>query len=182
MKLINKYTHLNFPPQFKIISLNLNNNNNKIFYCYDNKYFYRFSADNFYIDKELNSVIIFNKKFKINFYSINFFKKFIKSLNCYFYIKIKFKGKGYKIKYIKRKKKITFYFGRSHLTIIKYKKIILKKYLKYKFIIKSNNLEILKKNAKITTNVKPLNIFTLRGIRQSRSLIYKRKGKKGSYI
>lgn len=179
--MINKL-NLNFPPNFKIIGLKKNLCNKKSFYVYNNIYFYKFSAYDYYIDDGLNSVIISTNNLKTNYKHMNFFKKFLKSLDCYFFLKIKFKGKGYKIKYIKRKKKITFFFGRSHITIIKYKGIILKKNLKYKFILKSNDLERLKKNAIMTTGVKPVNIFTNRGIRISRSTIFKRKGKKGSYI
>jgi hypothetical protein len=75
-----------------------------------------------------------------------------------------------------------FYFGKSHITIFKFKKVQIKKSGKYKFILKNLNPTILKNIALNVTNIKPVNIYTLRGLRLSRQLIFKRKGKKGSYI
>lgn len=108
--------------------------------------------------------------------------KFLKTFEFYFFIKIKFKGKGFKIKFNKKLKIIKFYFGRSHITVFKLKKIKLKKVTKYKFILKSLNLWKLKTNSIKITKIKPINVYTLRGIRLSKQSISKRKGKKSSYI
>ena len=181
--MVDKKVVLNFPPQFDIINLKLKGKSKNLFYCYNKTYYYKFSAKHFYFDEETNSAVIsFKTKIECTSFFTNFFKKFIKSVDCYFFLKIKFKGKGYKIKFFKKKKIMKFYFGRSHLTYVRYKRIILKKNLKYKFVLKSNNLEFLKKAGSTTLSVKPINIFTLRGLRIGRSIIYKRKGKKGSYI
>jgi hypothetical protein len=75
-----------------------------------------------------------------------------------------------------------FYFGRSHITIFKFKKIQIKKSGKYKFILKNLNPKSLKITALNVVNIKPINVYTLRGLRLSRQLVFKRKGKKGSYI
>ena len=108
--------------------------------------------------------------------------KYLKTFEIYFFIKIKFKGKGFKIKFTKKIKLIKFFFGRSHMTFVKLKKIKLKKITKYKFLLKSMNLAKLKKNASNITYIKPVNLYTLRGIRVSRQFIHKRKGKKSSYM
>lgn len=100
----------------------------------------------------------------------------------YIFNKIKFKGKGYKIIYNKIKKNIKFFFNTSHLNIIIFKKLIIKKNLKNKFILinkkKNSNNFIVNKIVKIRN----INIFTLRGLRKSKQIILKRKGKKSSYI
>lgn len=108
--------------------------------------------------------------------------RYLKSFEIYFFIKIKFKGKGFKIKFKKKIKLIKFYFGRSHITFYKLKKIKIKKINKYKFLLRSFCLSKLKQVASNITNIKPVNVYTLRGIRISRQFIYKRKGKKSSYI
>ena len=68
------------------------------------------------------------------------------------------------------------------MTFFKLKKIKLKKVTKYKFLLRSFNFNKLKKKAIEITKIKPVNIYTLRGIRVSRQIIKKRKGKKSSYI
>ena len=72
--------------------------------------------------------------------------------------------------------------GKSHLTIIKFNKINIKKVGKYKFIIKNLNVIKIKQEIKKITKIKKINFFTLRGLRVSRQIVFKRKGKKSSYI
>ena len=178
-----KKISVNLPPQFNVIILKKKNGCKQMFYCYNKMFYYKFSFEKFYFDNNLNTAIAFiDNKNEMDVFEKNVFKKFIKSLDCYFFLKIKFKGKGYKIKYSKKKKFMKFFFGRSHITYIKYRAIILKKNLKYKFVLKSNNFDYLKYVANLTKNVKTVNIFTSRGLRISRSLLFKRKGKKSSHI
>lgn len=120
-----------------------------------------------------------NTNNNLNFKKIN---NFLKTFESYFFVKIKFKGKGFKIKFNKKLKLIKFYFGKSHITIFKLKKIKLKKVTKYKFVLKGLNFSKLKRKASEITWIKPVNVYTLRGIRLSKQLIRKRKGKKSSYI
>lgn len=173
---------INFPPQFKIVYLIKKDKSKSFFYCYNKIYYFKFSFKKIVFNENFNSFTFSSEIDYFNNFEKKFFKKFLKSLDSYFFLKIKFKGKGYKIKYKKKKKLMKFFFNRSHKTLIKYKKIILKKNMKYKFILKSPNIEYLNNVAKIVTNVRPLNIFTNRGLRKSRFCVGKRKGKKGSYI
>lgn len=100
----------------------------------------------------------------------------------FFFKKIKFKGKGFRIKFFKKIKIIKFFFGKSHKTFIFLKNINKKKINKYKFyIIGINKQKILKIVEKIL-KIKKINIYTLRGLRKNRQIIFKRKGKKGTYI
>ena len=96
--------------------------------------------------------------------------------------KIKFKGKGFRIRFLKKLKLVKFFFGKSHKTYIFFRNIILKKINKYKFILKGLNSENIIVNSKRITSIRPINFYTLRGLRESRQIIFKRKGKKGTYI
>jgi hypothetical protein len=106
---------------------------------------------------------------------------FLYSWSFYFYQKIKFTGKGYRITFRKRRKKITFFFGHSHITMILFRTVLLWQPHKYKFVIVKNSLKKLVWLNKLITKIKPMNMYTRRGIRNSRQIIFKRKGKKSTY-
>ena len=101
-----------------------------------------------------------------------------------FFNKIKFKGKGFRVRFKKNKKILKFTFGHSHINyiFINNTKTKIKRLGKYKYIFKNkNNLKInlfLKKICEI----KPINMYTKRGIRVGRQIVYKKKGKKSTYI
>lgn len=183
--MVKKNYSINIPISFNIIILeNKKNKNDLTIILYNNIQTITLVIDKKKIKVDLesysikiNSYINYNNNF--NFKQIN---KFLKTFEFYFFIKIKFKGKGFKIKFNKKLKLIKFYFGKSHITIFKLKKIKLKKITKYKFILKNLNFMKLKTNAMKITKIKPVNVYTLRGIRLSKQIIRKRKGKKSSYI
>lgn len=110
------------------------------------------------------------------------FNKISYTFEDYFCKKIKFKGKGFRLKIKKKHKAIKFLFGHSHLNILFIKNFKLKKCGKYKLTLKSTLFNKINVLAKKITNIKPVNVYTNRGIRISRQIIFKRKGKKGSYI
>lgn len=99
-----------------------------------------------------------------------------------FFKKIKFTGKGFKIRFRKRKKFLKFFFGHSHMKIIFIQKTKIKKLTKYKYILKFKNIQQLTKTCNLICNVRSMNIYTKRGIRQTRQFVFKRKGKKSTYI
>jgi ribosomal protein L6P/L9E len=148
------------------------NNNTTIHIC--------FQLNNLLLDKETNAL-----KFRLNNYVINNESintniiRLIKKFYIFYYIKIKFKGKGFKIALRRKKKRINFYFGASHIKIVYLKNLKLKKLTKYKFYMKSKELQSLNSSCKKILNVRPLNSYTLRGLRNSKMAIIKRKGKKG---
>lgn len=183
--MINKILSINIPISFNIIILENKKNKNDLTIILYNKLYSITLISNkkkTKIDLESYSIKInnnINYNNNLNFKQIN---KFLKTFEFYFFIKIKFKGKGFKIKFNKKLKIIKFYFGRSHITFFKLKKIKLKKITKYKFILKNLNFMKLKTNATKITKIKPINVYTLRGIRLAKQTIKKRKGKKSSYI
>lgn len=183
--MVNHIFNINIPISFNIIILENKKNNNDLTIILYNKLYSITLVNNkkkIRIDLEsysirINSGVSYTNN--LNFKQIN---KFLKTFEFYFFIKIKFKGKGFKIKFNKKLKIIKFFFGKSHITFFKLKKIKLKKITKYKFILKNLNFNKLKTNASKITKIKPMNVYTLRGIRLSKQIIKKRKGKKSSYI
>ncbi len=176
---------INIPKNMKIIIWKKSYNNYvKIILNSDKKKFIvLYNNNDVIIDKWSNSIFFLNNiqrytNLKIE-NKINFF---FKSLNSYFYSKIKFKGKGFRIKFFKKIKLIKFFFGKSHKTFLYLKKVNKKKINKYKFIIYNLNYKKLNLISKLICKIKKLNFYTLRGLRISRQIIHKRKGKKGTYI
>lgn len=181
-----KYFSLYVPVSFDLVFLK--NKENKIItiILYNKEFTVTFISNKFIIMDLESYCLKFKKEVGDNYLTYNYnFKeinKYLKTFEIYFFIKIKFKGKGFKIKFNKKLKLIKFYFGRSHITFYKLKKIKLKKITKYKFMLKSLNLSKLNMKASNITYIKPVNLYTLRGIRTSRQTIRKRKGKKSSYM
>lgn len=178
---------LYIPVSFDLIFLRNKKNNITTIILYNKDFTITFVCENkdFILDLE-SYCLKFKKELKDTYHPCNYYfneiNKYLKTFEIYFFIKIKFKGKGFKIKFNKKLKLIKFYFGRSHITFYKLKRIKLKKITKYKFLIKSLNLSQLNKKASGITYIKPVNLYTLRGIRVSRQIIRKRKGKKSSYM
>lgn len=100
-----------------------------------------------------------------------YFIQFLK----YKYYKIKFIGKGYKIKK-KKKKTLFFFFNRSHSCILWWRNIHYKKLKKYKTYLRST-IPIGHIVNRIL-NIRLINVFTRRGLRLTRNILYKKKGKK----
>lgn len=185
---MNNLTKINIPCNTKIIVWRKNKYNTDLnFFLTNGTKTYKLSLDEtdkqIFIDKWSNTIYI--DKSRINFLNnkLNkFFNFFLNSWNNYFFNKIKFKGKGFRIKFFKKIKLIKFYFGRSHKTFMLLNKIKRKRINKYKFLLIGLNKKNVINNSINITNIKPINIYTLRGLRSSSQIIFKRKGKKGTYI
>jgi len=180
-----KEINLILPPQFEFIVLK-NKNNIKI-NLYNNNYKFNIVINNdrsfLYINKYNNILKIVHKKLINNQNLLNStINNFLKLIDIYKFIKIKFKGKGFKIGFYKNKNVMNFFFGSSHINIFLIKNTLIKKINKYKFIIKSNNIKNINNLAKKIVNIRKVNFYTLRGLRQSRQFIIKRKGRKGTFI
>jgi len=98
----------------------------------------------------------------------NFLKRFIRQFYLCDGIKIKFTGKGYKIKK-NSKQSLILLFNRAHITILWWNNLIIKKLKKYKLYIKCTNINkpILQK----IIDLRSINIFTKKGWRQSRKIL-----------
>ena len=120
-------------------------------------------------------------------YINNNYRLFMTSLNTLFasfykpfFKKIKFKGKGYYI-YKNKRNTITPQFGYSHrLYLYSYfssVKFLSKTSIFIFGLLKNDVLQI----AQSVKSMRPINIFTGRGVRFSREVIYKKVGKVSSY-
>lgn len=105
-----------------------------------------------------------------------------KSWDSYYFIKIKFKGKVYKLtKYKKNNLKLSF--GRCHKTILAVRSLFLKKKkkIKNKCMIYGSSLKHINLSKCLIVNTRPISMFTQRGLRLSRQIVYRKIGKKSSY-
>lgn len=120
--------------------------------------------------------------FKNNFFGIfwNYFKILFYSFSKIFFRKLKFRGKGYYI-YKNNRNSIAMQFGYSHRVRL------YSFFIAVKFITKTsillfgiNKLNIYMKSYELF-NFKPMNIFTGRGMRFTRQIVYRKVGKVSSY-
>ncbi len=132
---------------------------------------------------EKNSNSIFFKFSLINlYYSLfwNYFKLLFYSFSKIFFKKLKFKGKGYYI-YKNNRNTIALQFGYSHMYYL-YSFFTSVKFLtKTTILIFGLNYSEINKISYKLFNIKKINIFTGKGIRFSRQIIYKKTGKVSSY-
>nr|ASY95708.1 ribosomal protein L6 [Paraurostyla sp.] len=178
-------TLFNVPSFWNFIIIKKKKKNLILLYFYSINYFFflplptKFTLVNF--DKSLN-----NFKFSF-FYENNFYKIFWKlfkiiffSFTKVFFKKIKFKGKGYYI-YKNIRNTIAFRFGYSHIKRI---------YIFYsfvKFLSKTSvfmfgiNFFNISKASFLFKKTRPINIFTGKGIRFTKQIIYRKTGKISSY-
>jgi len=145
---------------------------------------YALTTHNFFLSTDLSSfMFLINPRGLKQIYFLNsWFAKKINSLICTFYAKIKFKGKGYRIySSLNSRYTLTYVFGHSHLILLP---LLLSKIFmltKTKLLLISMNFQNLFFNIKKILATKPMNIFTSRGIRLSKQLVYKKTGKVSSY-
>lgn len=126
--------------------------------------------------------IIIKFIFKNNFFNLffNYFKIIFFSFSKIFFRKIKFKGKGYYI-YKNNRNTIALQFGYSHLLYLYSFFINVKFITKTSILLFGINLKDLEKKTNELVNIKKINIFTSKGIRFAKQIIYKKTGKVSSY-
>jgi ribosomal protein L6P/L9E len=152
---------------------------NEIYYFIINfSYHYLIEA---FLDYQTNCYVLKSQsKSRFNNLFFHELKSILNSFAYFFFIKLKFKGKGYYI-YKNDRQTITFKFGYSHRIYLYFS------FIKVQFIAKINIFlfGINKKDLFFLGTqlylVKPINIFTGRGIRFNRQIIYRKTGKIGSY-
>ena len=84
----------------------------------------------------------------------------------------------------KNLKILKFTFGHSHINylFINEKTTKVKRLGKYKYIFKNKDFTKMNLFLKKVCKIKSINMYTKRGIRRGKQIIYKRKGKKSTYI
>ena len=156
-----------------------------LLYLYSSSYYFFVAFgkpfSQFYINK-FTKTLMFSNLYVNNFFSLYWtvFKNLFYSFSKIFFKKLKFKGKGYYI-YKNIRNTIAPQFGYSHMirmygffTSLKFitKTII--------FVFGINKYDILR-ISKIILHKRPHNIFTGKGVRFSRQIIYKKTGKISTY-
>lgn len=97
-----------------------------------------------------------------------------------FFRKIRFKGKGYYM-YKNTRNTIAPQFGYAHRVYVYIPGACVKFLSKTKMIIFGLSKQDILMGAHGLCNVKPINIFTGRGVRFARQIVYKKTGKVSSY-
>jgi len=92
--------------------------------------------------------------------------------------RVRFSGKGYKIKRSKRSRNYRFYFGRSHKAFVFIGGLASRRLAKQKLLLLSNNRRRVNNTVSAITGIRNLNRFTKRGLRCTKQFILKRPGKR----
>lgn len=183
------YTNLMFyiPSQWDFILLNTKSNklSTKIIYLFSQTYYFKFLIKSplltWFYDKQTNTLAL------TNVFVSNFYRLYFRTLSALFhsfsrlvFLKLKFKGKGYYI-YKNNRNTVTTQFGHSHRLYI-YSYCTTVKFLTKTsvFLFGSSKRDILTVGHSIK-NAKFINIFTGRGVRFARQIVYKKTGKVSSY-
>jgi len=134
-------------------------------------YLYIYLKSRLWVDMQKNNP----KKylFVCEFISKNIIK-FLNQFYKYEFYKLKFGGKGYKIR--KKNKIFFFLFNRAHPTRIWWRYFFFKRLRKYKMYIKGINIH--NSFAYNIIKIRKFNVFTKKGLRLTRQKSFKKKGKK----
>ena len=157
----------------------------KIIYFYTSSYFFNLPLPVKFIDLKFDKgshSFLFTARL-----SSNFLKPYLNLVRLLFhvfykplFIKLKFKGKGYYI-YKNKRSTITPQMGYAHRIYVYAFSIIVKFLAKTKiFLFGLSKNDILKIGHAIK-KIRPINVFTGRGIRFRKQIIYRKVGKVSSY-
>ena len=177
--------HLNLLSSWDFVIIRSSDTSLFMIYLFNSTYFFKFSlsSNNASVIFDTNSkLVVFTFLFVNNFYKL--YWKLLVSLfsimNRPFFKKLKFKGKGYYI-FKNKRNTVTPQFGYAHRIYI-YSYFLNVKFLSktsiFIFGLSSNDIVFVSSKIKST---RPINIFTGRGVRFSREVIYKKQGKVSSY-
>lgn len=95
-----------------------------------------------------------------------------------YFNRLRYVGKGFKLLLKKRKRFFNCIFGHSHIFWIKIQSILVKKTKKYKFFFVSQRKYLFLEMTYLLRKIKPINRYTLRGVRTYTHIWIKRKGRK----
>lgn len=170
---------------FILLKNKTKNKNILYLYLYSSEYFFVLPFLNKFLllkyDSQINC-FLFNFFFRNNYYAIfwSYFKLIFYSFSKIFFKKLKFKGKGYYI-YKNLRNTIALQFGYSHLMYLYCFFINVKFLSKTSVLMFGINLKDISIKSFALFNIKRINIFTSKGIRFSRQIVYKKTGKVSSY-
>lgn len=173
------------PHMWNILILKNSLFNSDIFYLTSNTYYANFAFKNslgFIHFDNFTRVVTF-KSVYTNAYYLHLLRSLEYNLMSFIkptFIKLKFKGKGYYI-YKNYRNTIAPQFGYSHRLYI-YSYFTSVKFLgKTKVMVFGFNKGDILNSSLLIKEKRPINIFTGRGVRFSRQVVYKKQGKVSSY-
>ena len=154
-------------------------------YAYDDTYFYNIApidrVESVQLDRQTN-LITFNHRSSSYFYFA--FLKIIADISARFsrpfFKKIRFKGKGYYM-YKNLRNTIAPQFGYAHRVYVYAPALAVKFLSKTKILLYGLSKKDIFTASYSLKQVKPINIFTGRGVRFARQIVYKKTGKVSSY-
>lgn len=148
----------------------------KLFLCmFIQKNYFIFKINSYFIKNKSNFIVL-NWNYLINNSLNSTLSCYINSCCNFFFKKISFKGKGYKI--VKKKNFLVLNFNHSHITFIIFFKTIVIKLTKHKYALLLKNLNLLSYSTSLIKKIRPINIYTRRGIKLSKQKVYKKIGKR----
>ena len=156
-----------------------------IFYLYNGIYFVNFvlfaGSTHLNYDRQTSSVSL--KKYDSSYTYLSFLKslhELISRFNKPFFLKLKFKGKGYYV-YKNHRNTIAPQFGYAHRVYVYSFANSVRFLSKTKvFLFGISKTDILKTGYSLFYT-RPINVFTGRGVRFARQVVYKKTGKIGAY-
>lgn len=177
--------YLYLPSMWKYSIFKITNKNTYVLYLYSINYFFFIPINNSLLHTSpfLNSsTISFFYIVKSTFFNtfFSFFKKIFYVFSKIFFKKIKFKGKGYYV-YKNKRNTIAFRFGYSHIKRMYFFFTYVKFLSKTSIIVFGLNYKLLTETIKNIKSVRPINLFTAKGIRFTRQILYRKTGKVSSY-
>lgn len=187
----NSYPKINFtfqiPTNWTLVILRAKNDyhSSDLYYLYNNNYFLNFTLFNKSLKVKYDSQTR-TLAFKMVESSYNYLT-YIKTLsslfirfNRPFFLKIRFKGKGYYM-YKTVRNTIAPQMGYAHRVYVYSSATSVRFLSKTKILIFGLSKKEIEKTAYSLIKVKPINIFTGRGVRFARQVIYKKTGKVGAF-
>lgn len=159
--------------------------NQSILYLYSSTYYYNFALPSnlktFTFDKNLQTLTFVHIATPYCYFSV--LKAVQLLLNTFqkpFFLKIKFRGKGYYV-YKNSRQTIAPQFGYAHRVYVYAQACSVKFLSKTKILLFGLSKKEVLSAGHAIRKVKPINIFTGRGIRFARQIIYKKTGKVSTY-
>ena len=171
--------------KFTLLRPSVDARNRFIIYFYNSSYFFNIttigSLDNMYYDSETFTFVFYHKHSSYYYYAyLKLIAEVASRFNRRFFLKIKFKGKGYYI-YKNARNTVAPQFGYAHRVYVYAQATSVKFLSKTKILIFGLSKKDVLLSGYNLMRTKPINIFTGRGVRFARQVIYKKTGKVSSY-
>lgn len=174
------------PSNWELLVQTKKNTQNCLFYLYSSVFFIQFAVHcSSFLSVHYNtqtSILSLRNLVANSWFSLytNYFIQVLNCFNLYFFTKIQFKGKGYRL-YLNKRQTLAFQFGHSHRVYQYGFNLNLVLLTKYTLFVYGMNRFHVSAFSLFTQSYRPINIYTHRGIRFSKQVIYKKTGKESSF-